>query len=124
MDRCVADTYVHRQVTVDALYCACLADFGVAPVCDYEERWKVSWMRGRSSREASRSRILPFDTAILLLETRPKLMLDDRVISLLSAAHYRTGMPYCRPPFVQSAFWPRLIFKRDPSPTLRSKVSP
>ena len=24
----------------------------------------------------------------------------------------RIGMPYCRPPFVHSAFWPRLIFSR------------
>ena len=28
----------------------------------------------------------------------------------------RIGMPYCRPPFVQSALRPRLIFSGEPSP--------
>jgi hypothetical protein len=37
--------------------------------------------------------------------------------------HQRIGMPYCRPPLVHWAFWPRLIFRREPSPTFFSKPS-
>ena len=36
----------------------------------------------------------------------------------------RIGIPYCRPPFVQSALRPRLIFSGEPSPMVRSKISP
>ena len=36
----------------------------------------------------------------------------------------RIGMPYCRPPFVQSALRPRLILSGEPSPMVRSKISP
>ena len=36
----------------------------------------------------------------------------------------RIGMPYCRPPFVQSALRPRLIFSGEPSPMVRSMISP
>ena len=42
----------------------------------------------------------------------------------IDPSNQRIGMPYCRPPFVQSALRPRLIFSGEPSPMVRSKISP
>lgn len=39
-------------------------------------------------------------------------------------ADQRIGGAYCRPPFDQSALTPRAILRREPAPTVRSKLSP
>ena len=54
----------------------------------------------------------------------PRQAPRDRAMAPGRGPHQRIGMPYCSPPLVHSALRPRLIFRGDPSPTLRSNTSP
>jgi hypothetical protein len=54
--------------------------------------------------------------------THPDIQRRRSATNRISAQ--RIGIPYCRPPLVHRAFWPRLILSREPSPTFFSNASP